>query len=523
MASPTPLTPRIARTALWMLLTTATILALGTRAHAASGSKAGRMTGTLSSQANGDSPDDTLNYGVYPNTQILLDAWVEYDPYTCTEISAGTWTVTQNPTAGQIATGTVMGQLGNGDCPGDLFTFGAIFYTWTSTKKGVTSDNAAATWTSPDFIVNDVFVINLVQLQINLVSPPPNNKYVIDATPTMPTLTATAQVLYANPDPTPTTQFTWTEKLTVKKGQGGTVDYSSQLQQSFMTTGTAPYTLTLVDPSTIVGGNLQLKITATVNGFDLTAVTPAGLAIIGTNPQRSDIQNQIGADVPGLALHGLDGGDVTDDTERIACQETWDPGLMGQREFKAAADGGTGPVIISSDNGVGIFQLTDPSPFGDPNLLFNWQSNIAQGLSVFSSKIPGANGYPGRLRQNTQYQTTITGTVNPIRVAAGLKPISITPAPAFTKSGLIGSSPTNTLLEDTTRGYNGYAGPRLYGLVLHEFKPDLNFLETVPDSQLPGLGKNPSVWMRVPWRTRGSSGDPNYVGHVTSRSPQCGN
>ena len=515
MASPTPLTPRIAGTALWMLLTTAIMLALGTHAHAASGSKAGRMT--LPSQSNGDSPDSVLNYGVYPDTKILLDAWVEYDPSTCTEISSGTWTVTQNPTAGNITTGTVTGQLGNGDCPGDIFTFGAIFYKWTSKKKGVTSDNAAATWTSPDFIVNDVFVINLVQLQINLVSPPPDNKYVIDATPTMPTLTATAQVLYANPDPTPTTQFTWTEKLTVKKGTGDLVDYSSQLQQSFVTTGTDPYTLTLIDPSTIVGGNLTLNITATVNGFDLTAKTPAGLSIIGTNPQRSDIQNQIATGVPGLNLRGLDASDVTDDNERIACQESQ------QREFKAAADGGTGPVYISKDNGVGIFQLTKPSPFGDPNLLFNWQSNIAKGLSVFSSKIPGAKGYPGQLQQDTQYQTTITGTVNPIRVAAGLTPISITPAPAFTNAGVIGSSPTNTLLEDTTRGFNGYGGPRLYGLVLHEFEPDLNFLETVPDSKLPGLAKNPSVWTRVPVADRGSSGDPNYVGNVTGQSPQCGN
>jgi hypothetical protein len=119
--------------------------------------------------------------------------------------------------------------------------------------------------------------------------------------------------------------------------------------------------------------------------------------------------------------------------------------------------------------------------------------------------------------------TTITGTVNPIRVTAGLMPITITPAPTYSNSGLIGSTPTNLLLEDSTRGFNGWAGPRLYGLVLHEFKPDLNFLETLPNAQLPGLATNLAVWTRVPVADRGNSGDPNYVGHVTGQSPQCGN
>jgi hypothetical protein len=117
----------------------------------------------------------------------------------------------------------------------------------------------------------------------------------------------------------------------------------------------------------------------------------------------------------------------------------------------------------------------------------------------------------------------ITGTVNPIRTMNGLAAITITPAPAFTTAGVIGSTPPDELLEDATRGYNGYGGPSLYGHVLHEFEPDLNFLETVPNSQLPRLGTNPLVWMRVPVSARGTSGDPNYVADVTAESPQCGN
>jgi len=466
--------------------------------------------------------DVLLSYGVYPKDKTLVDGYVEYNTSTCDEISAGSWAVTQAPQYGVTATGTVSATLGNGDCPGVTFTFAVLYYTWTSKTAGVTADTAAATWTSPDFSESDTFAFNLVHLQINLVSPPPGNAYPITATPAMPTLQATGQVVNASPDPTSTTAFTWTEKLTLKNGTGQKFDYSTYLQQSATTTGTAPYTLTTTDPTTVVGGKLTLTITATVNGYNLTSSTPIGLTpataltIIGTNPQRSAIQSQIATDVPTLSLHGLAVSHVTDVGERIACDESQ------QREFKANADGGTGPVLISGDNGAGIFQLTSPSPFNNPNLLFNWQQNTMQGLSIFSSKIPGAKGYPGQLRGASLYTAAITNTVNPIRIKAGLAAITTTPAPTFTSAGAIGSTPPNQLLEDTTRGFNGYGGPALYGYVLHEFEPSLSYLETVPNAQLSGLGTNSLVWMRVPVGARGTSGTPNYVALVTGQSPQCG-
>jgi hypothetical protein len=89
---------------------------------------------------------------------------------------------------------------------------------------------------------------------------------------------------------------------------------------------------------------------------------------------RSDIQSLIASTVPSLSLDGLGGSDLTDDTDRIACEESTTSGNLGQREFSAAADGGTGPVIIAPDNGVGIFQLTSNNPFSNPNLLFKFQA-----------------------------------------------------------------------------------------------------------------------------------------------------
>jgi hypothetical protein len=476
-------------------------------------------------------PLDVLTYGVYPQIQTLLIAYVEYYPSDCVEVSSGTWTVTQNPVNGTPATGTITGTLSNGDCPGVTFTFGAIYYTWTSTDPKQTHDTFAATWATPDgeFSYPETFDINLARIKIDLVPPPAGSQYVITAggastAPTMPVITATAQVLGIKPDPTPTTTFTWTAMLTVTDGRHGINDYSQYVNPTApnnTTLGTAVFTLPVTPSDTLVGGDLTLSVTAVPTGQtqSLQGSTPKGLKIVGTNPQRADAQGYISTTVATLDLDGLAASDVTDDAERIACQESQ------QEQFRAAPDGGMGPVLISSDNGVGMYQLTSDDPFSDPNNLFNWQQNVTGGLTVFTAqKVPPAAGYPKALRNASLYTAAITGTVNPIRTANGLKPITITPAPAYTDAGIIEGPPTlhppNQLLEDATRGYNGFAGPRLYGKVLHEFEPDLTYLES---ASLTGLGTNSLVWTRVPVANRGTSGDPNYVAHVAAQSPQCGN
>ena len=86
---------------------------------------------------------------------------------------------------------------------------------------------------------------------------------------------------------------------------------------------------------------------------------------------------------------------------------------------------------------------------------------------------------------------------------------------------MIGSNPINMLLEDGVRGYNGFAGPSLYGSVLHEFRPDVDFLTSASNALLANLGTNTAVWHRVPIADRGNSGDPNYVGNVTVRTTAC--
>jgi 3D (Asp-Asp-Asp) domain-containing protein len=115
--------------------------------------KVGRM-GPIS-PLTAEPQQTVLNITVSPKVRVLVDAWVEYNPTTCTEISPGSWDVTTEPQYGKTTKGTVVGTLGNGDCPGDTFTFAAIYYTWTSTDPNVTTDYFAATWTSPDYQVTD--------------------------------------------------------------------------------------------------------------------------------------------------------------------------------------------------------------------------------------------------------------------------------------------------------------------------------------------------------------------------------
>ena len=280
---------------------------------------------------------------------------------------------------------------------------------------------------------------------------------------------------------------------------------------------------------------------AVITGATQEGATPNGASIIGTNPPRANIQARVDSAVEGISFSGLQKPDVQDALKKMGCQES------KQRQFKANADGGTGPALISFDDGVGTYQITSGKPLvNSPWVAYDWKGNVDAGAQVYSSKTGSAKKYPSSLRTKAEYKTFISETVNPIRCRALLNPIGLTPvakepietyverclaalgpiagdAPAadFTKVNPIGSTPVNQLLEDGVRGYNGFAGPNLYGLVLHEFRPDRDFLAAVPDSDLATLPSNTAIWQRVPVTDRGTSGDPNYVANVTSRSATC--
>ena len=359
------------------------------------------------------------------------------------------------------------------------------------------------------------------EIQINLLSPPPNNTYIIDATPMMPNISATAEIIGLLPDPTPTTTFTWNVDLGIGKGNGSVVSLNQYIVQDVLTTGSQVFELGLLDENAVLGGNLILNASALVNGELLEGQSTA-LAINGTNPQVSDVQNAIDSDVVGGIFHG-DSADYRDALKRIACKES------GQRQFNGNANGGIGPALVRFDGGVGIFQIVKAGtaaqpydPFRDPTVIFNWKANVKEGIAVLQEKNGMALYYPGQLRGSSAYQDYIKNNINKRRTAKGLDPLPAPPAPDFSETGLIGSSPPNQLLEDSVRGYNGYWGPHRFGLPLHEFMPNEAVLLTAADSELPHLPGNPNVWLRVPAAERGSkAGDPSYVQDVTDQSPLC--
>ena len=358
-------------------------------------------------------------------------------------------------------------------------------------------------------------------VEITLDPEPPDQRYVVDASPTMPQIRATAKFVGATPDPTPTTTFTWHGSLAVdERSPAREVKWDDDIVQDTTTTGEGPYLLELVKKSSIRGGRLKLTARASVDGQEVKGETEDGLRVEGTNPLRSDIQSAIDAGVNG-GVRGISATDAADALKRVACQENQ------QRQYSASANGGIGPVTIAPDDGIGIFQITltnrCSNPFNDcREVFFDWRANLTEGIANFRDKLSPARRYPASLRgKGSTYPDYIKDTINPIRKEAGLRPIPGIPAPSFTTSGLLGADSPNQLLEDGIRGINGFAG-YLYGLHLHEFEPDVEFLETVPDADLPKLNQDGRVWKRVPTDERPSSGDPSYVENVTSRTATCG-
>lgn len=110
-----------------------------------------------------------LTNTVLPNQKVDLSAWVEYNPFDCSLVSSGAWQVTTPPTKGDVSFGIYSDVLSNGDCPGVIFPYALISYTWTSSDEAATQDSFAAQWVSPDYVEPDTFVENLATVKIDKV------------------------------------------------------------------------------------------------------------------------------------------------------------------------------------------------------------------------------------------------------------------------------------------------------------------------------------------------------------------
>ncbi len=386
--------------------------------------------------------------------------------------------------------------------------------------------------------INSYFRVSTAAIEVKLDPAPVSNTYVITNAPAMPPIKAYAKVVGLTPDPTSTTQFTWKAELQTREGTGALIDLSGDLVQNKTTTGTAQLPLPLSSAGMLRGGYLTFTAEAVVNGQTLRASTPP-ILINGQNPLTSNVRTaidsqsatQLGANYLGLPL-----AQARDALKRMACHESGGSN-KGQKQFTAAPNTGSGVPLISFDNGAGIFQVTKAdsactlgifNPYlANPtmrnlcrNAVFNWQTNVQLGVTIFKEKVRLAKGYPQSLRTNSQYRAYIVQKINPARKAASLPEIPIQsstgvslplPAPDFSQE---------QLRLDTIRAFNGYGTMRLWGALLHEYRPSETALKTKTLAQL----QDPAVfWERVPGTAaaRGTMGAPDYVNKILSTPATC--
>ncbi len=100
-------------------------------------------------------------------TLTYLYALTEYDRVTCAANGKGAWTLNSQQKCGTKNCGTVTFgtltslPLGNGDCPGHLYDFAAICYTWNIHSDEKIRDVIIGTWKSPHFTQPHTFPVNV--------------------------------------------------------------------------------------------------------------------------------------------------------------------------------------------------------------------------------------------------------------------------------------------------------------------------------------------------------------------------
>jgi hypothetical protein len=308
----------------------------------------------------------------------------------------------------------------------------------------------------------------------------------------MPVITAQARITGINPDPTPTTSFTWTVTLqlnaaTCPHGPARVISHPTITQTVVGGSFTIPFTQ-------IRGGVLTISVKATVQGRILTAQSN-GLVILGTNPPVASAQAALPHDT----------------LRRIARFES------GYRQFNSAAGGGTNKCpLFSSDNlgGAGIMQLTSPQP--TPDQIWDWTANIRAGVLVFNQKVTAARNYPGQVRGSAGFQNLVQA-FNQNRVAHGLPAVQVT-LPAFTSGDF--NNNLQQLELDAIRGFNGWGGHDAFGFPLHEFRVAVDSTGLLRVNIDATGTHGTAIWERVPVADRPQTfGDPNYVNHVLAQSP----
>ena len=330
-------------------------------------------------------------------------------------------------------------------------------------------------------------------IKIEILSPSNNANFDISggsaaSGPQMPVINAEARIAGITPDPTPTTQFTWTVEIGFQTSAcQRTVRRPVEINDRFELVSVGGR-IDIVFPR-VRGGRLTLTVSAVLPAGSFTS-RASGLTIRGTNPLRAELNGSL----PSISL------------QKIVAHES------GQRQFIAPADGGIGVCpLMSGDRagGVGLFQITVPAPTPDDH--WNWLANVEHGIGIFNEKRTVARGYPARVRRNQGFIDLVDryNRANPPQ----------SDSPLLTVDDLPEFNPDQLEL-DTIRGFNGWAGRDRFGLNLHEFKVPVDADGNLVVTTDLETDKRSIDWERVPASDRPqNSGDPNYVAHVMAQRP----
>ena len=280
------------------------------------------------------------------------------------------------------------------------------------------------------------------------------------------------------------------------------------------------------------GGDFTLFLKANIHGVDLSIDTTQqpnndDEHVRGTNPNPGSLWCELPHDV----------------MRKIACQESkW-------IQFNADATGVPNACpnwSSDSQGGAGVLQVTPVDSYSGAQDLWDWTTNVADGVGIFNAKKSlsnpyGPDSYPTIISQTGVFQSAFT-QLNIVRKANQLKPV--TPyVPPFTRGAAGGdwssawgsSDKTGHQFErDVIQAYNGYCdSTSQYGTQWHQYQ-----LQTVGNGNQenpPQITVNENTlvgavsWVWIPngnrpdtCGTRQYRTDTAYVDKVLNQDPTCG-
>ncbi len=227
----------------------------------------------------------------------------------------------------------------------------------------------------------------------------------ISAVPAMPPIALEVRIDGISPDPTPTTLFTWVVDITFVPAEACSLGrLGVRFQDGFTVPNVLGGTYSPIFPW-IRGGNLTVAARARVGADLVEAVFRA--RIVGTEPASAGVSAALGTDV----------------MRRLSKHES------GGHQFEVdPRDNQKGIVAVFNrqrDGGVGICQIT-PSVAGQmannpafKDAVWDWRSNVKQGIGVFAEKRAAALGHLNQHRVNGHYPNN-GDPQGPLRVGNGV-------------------------------------------------------------------------------------------------------